>query len=295
MWLSDTSVKRPVFATVLSMLLVAVGALSFRDLTVRENPDTVSPTVQVQVGYPGANAEVIETRITQVLEAELSGIEGVKNIRSQSRDGQASLTVEFYLDRNLDEAANDVRDRVSRVSRRLPDDADQVSVQKADADSQPVMWLTLASSDGMSLMDLTDYMERYLLDRFATIPGVSQINIFGSGGPSMRVWIDRQALTARNLTVTDIETALTRENVELPAGKLESRDLDFQVRIARNYQTADNFRNLVIAQGADGHLVRLGRGRKRRDRVPRDESYLPHQRRADDGLRNHQGVDGEHG
>jgi multidrug efflux pump len=257
MWLSDTSVKRPVFATVLSMLLIAIGALSFRDLTVRENPDTVSPTVQVQVGYPGANAEVIETRITQVLEAELSGIEGVKNIRSQSRDGQASVTVEFYLDRNLDEAANDVRDRVSRVSRRLPDDADQVSVQKADADSQPVMWLTLASDD-MSLMDLTDYMERYLLDRFATIPGVSQINIFGAGGPSMRVWIDRQALTARNLTVTDIETALTRENVELPAGRLESRDLDFQVRIARNFQTADNFRNLVIAQGEDGHLVRLG-------------------------------------
>jgi multidrug efflux pump len=257
MWLSDTSVKRPVFATVLSMLLVAIGAMSFRDLTVREQPDTVAPTVQVQVGYPGASAEVIETRITQVLEAELSGIEGVKNIRSQSRDGQSSLTVEFYLDRNLDEAANDVRDRVSRVSRRLPEDADQVSVQKADADTQPIMWLTLASTD-MGLMDLTDYMERYLLDRFATIPGVSQINIFGSGGPSMRVWIDRQALTARNLTVTDIETALTRENVELPAGKIESRDLDFQVRIARNYQTADQFRNLVISQGADGHLVRLG-------------------------------------
>jgi multidrug efflux pump len=257
MWLSDTSVKRPVFATVLSMLLVAIGALSFRDLTVRENPDTVAPTVQVQVGYPGANAEVIETRITQVLEAELSGIEGVKNIRSQSRDGQSSVTVEFYLDRNLDEAANDVRDRVSRVTRRLPDDADQVSVQKADADTQPIMYLTLASND-LSLMELTDYMERYLLDRFATIPGISQINIFGSGGPSMRVWIDRQALTARNLTVTDIETALQRENVELPAGRLESRDLDFQVRIARNFQTADNFRNLVIAQGDDGHLIRLG-------------------------------------
>jgi multidrug efflux pump len=256
MWLSDTSVKRPVFATVLSMLLVAIGAMSFRDLTVRENPDTVAPTVQVQVGYPGANAEVIETRITQLLEAELSGIEGVKNIRSQSRDGQASLTLEFYLNRNLDEAANDVRDRVSRVSRRLPEDADQVSVQKADADTQPIMWLTLAAED-MSLMDLTDYMERYLLDRFATIPGVSQINLFGSGGPSMRVWIDRQALTARNLTVADIETALTRENVELPAGRIESKDLDFQVRIARNYQTADNFRNLVIAQGKDGHLIRL--------------------------------------
>src|SRR4029079_15471441 len=245
MWLSDTSVKRPVFATVLSLMLLAIGALSFRDLTVREYPDTVQPTVQVQVGYPGASAEIIETRITQVLEAERSGIEGVKSIRSQSRDGQSQITVEFYLNRSLDEAANDVRDRVSRVSRRLPDDADNISVQKADADTSPVMWLTLASED-MSMMDMTDYMKRYLLDRFATIPGVSQINIFGSGGPSMRVWIDRQALTAGNVMVTTVETALTRENVELPPGRLESRDLDFQVRIARNFQTADNFRNLVI-------------------------------------------------
>jgi multidrug efflux pump len=257
MWLSDTSVKRPVFATVLSLMLLAIGALSFRDLTVREYPDTVQPTVQVQVGYPGASAEIIETRITQVLEAELSGIEGVKTIRSQSRDGQSSITVEFYMNRKLDEAANDVRDRVSRVSRRLPDDVDNISVQKADADSQPIMWLTL-SSGSMNLMELTDYTQRYLLDRFATIPGVSQINVFGAGGPSMRVWIDRLALAARNLTVTDIETALTRENLELPAGRIVSKDLDFQVRIARNYETADEFRNLVISQGKDGHLVRLG-------------------------------------
>jgi multidrug efflux pump len=257
MWLSDTSVKRPVFATVLSLMLVALGALSFRDLTVREYPDTVAPTVQVQVGYPGASAEIVETRITQVLEAELSGIEGVKTIRSQSRDGNSSLTVEFYMNRNLDEAANDVRDRVSRVSRRLPDDVDNVGVQKADADTQPIMWLTLAS-DSMGLMELTDYTERYLLDRFATIPGVSQINLFGSGGPSMRIWIDRLALAARGLTVADIESALNRENLELPAGRIESKDLDFQDRIARNYETADQFRSLVIAQGQDGHLVRLG-------------------------------------
>jgi len=256
MWLSDTSVKRPVFATVLSLMLLAIGALSFRDLTVREYPDTVQPTVQVQVGYPGASAEIIETRITQVLEAELSGIEGVKSIRSQSRDGQSSITVEFYMNRKLDEAANDVRDRVSRVSRRLPDDVNNISVQKADADSQPIMWLTL-SSDSMGLMELTDYTQRYLLDRFATIPGVSQINVFGAGGPSMRVWIDRLALAARNLTVADIENALTRENLELPAGRIISKDLDFQVRIARNYETADQFRNLVISQGKDGHLVRL--------------------------------------
>jgi multidrug efflux pump len=257
MWLSDISVKRPVFATVLSLMLVALGALSFRDLTVREYPDTVSPTVQVQVGYPGASADIVETRITQVLEGELSGIEGVKSIRSTSRDQRAQLTVEFYINRDLDEAANDVRDRISRVVRRLPEDADAPQVAKADADTQPIMWLTL-TSDSMGMMELTDYMERYLIDRFAVIPGVSQINVFGSGGPSMRIWLDRLALAARNLTVTDIEAALNRENLELPAGRIESRDLDFQVRIARNYQTADEFRNLVIAQGEDGHLVRLG-------------------------------------
>jgi multidrug efflux pump len=256
MWLSDISVKRPVFATVISLTLLAFGALSFRGLTVREYPDVVQPVVQVSTFYPGASADIIETRITQVLEGELSGIEGVKSIRSTSRDQQASLNVEFELDRDLDEAANDVRDRVSRVVDRLPEDVETPSVSKSDSDSQPIMWLTLASN-GMTMMELTDYMQRYVIDRFAVIPGVSQINIFGSGGPSMRVWLDPLAMAARNLTVTDIEEALRRENLELPAGRVESRDRDFQVRIARNYQTADDFRNLVIAQGQDGHLIRL--------------------------------------
>lgn len=257
MWLSDVSVKRPVFATVISLVLVAFGVLSFRDLTVREQPDVVPPVVQVQSSYPGASAEVIESRITQVLEGELAGIEGVKSIRSASRDGSANITVEFQLDRDLDEAANDVRDRVSRVLRRLPDDADPPSVEKADSDAQPVMWLTL-SSDSMNVMELTDYMERYVVDRFGTIPGVSQIRIFGAGGPSMRIWLDRHALAARNLTVVDIENALRAENLELPAGRVESAALNFQVRVARNYQTAEDFRRLVLFEGEDGHLVRLG-------------------------------------
>ena len=257
MWLSDISVRRPVFATVISLVLVAFGVLSFRDLTVREQPDVVPPVVQVQTSYPGASADIVETRITQVLEGELSGIEGVKIIRSTSRDGQANVTVEFELDRDLDEAANDVRDRVSRIVGRLPEDVDPPSVSKSDSDTQPIMWLTL-TSDSMTMMDLTDYMERYVIDRFATIPGVSQINIFGAGGPSMRIWLDRHALAARNLTVTEIENALRSENIELPAGRLESRDLNFQVRIARNYQTAEDFRQLVLFEGEDGHLVRLG-------------------------------------
>ena len=257
MWLSDVSVKRPVFATVISLMLIAFGALSFRDLTVREYPDVVQPVVQVSASYPGAAADIVETRVTQLLEGELSGIEGVKTIRSTSRDGQSSLNVEFELDRDLDEAANDVRDRVSRIAQRLPEDVESLSVEKSDSDSNPIMWLTLTSNE-MGLMELTDYMERYVIDRFAVLPGVSQIRVFGSGGPSMRVWIDPLAMAARNLTVNDIEAAVRRENLELPAGRVESQDRDFQVRMARNYRTADDFRNLVIAQGNDGHLIRLG-------------------------------------
>jgi len=257
MWLSDISVKRPVFATVLSLMLVAFGAMSFRDLTVREYPDVVQPVVQVQASYPGAAADIIETRITQVLEGELNGIEGVRTIRSVSRDENAQVTVEFELYRDIDEAANDVRDRVSRVVRRLPEDVEPPSVSKADSDTQPVMWLTL-TSDRLGMMDLTDYMERYVLDRFEQISGVSQINVFGSGGPSMRVWLDPLKMAARNLTVTDVENALRRENLELPAGVVESESRDFRVRIARNYQSAEDFQNLVLTQGADGHLIRLG-------------------------------------
>ncbi len=257
MWLSDLSVKRPVFATVLCLMLVALGLLSFRELTVREYPDVVPPVVQVQIGYPGASSDIVESRITQIIEGELSGIEGVRLIRSTSRNGASQVTVEFNLDRDLDEATNDVRDRVSRVVRRLPDDADPPSVSKSDSDSSPIMYLTL-SSDSMDLMELTDYMNRYILDRFAVLPGVSQIQSFGGGGPSMRIWLDRLALAARGLTVTDVEAALRAENLELPAGRIESQARDFQVRVARSYQTAEQFRRLVIAQGEDGHLIRLG-------------------------------------
>jgi multidrug efflux pump len=238
-------------------MLVALGTLSFRDLTVREYPDIVPPVVSVTTAYAGASASVIETRITQLLEGELSGIEGVKSIVSTSRDERSQVRVEFDLTRNLDEAANDVRDRVSRVSRRLPLDVEPPTVSKADADTRPITWLTLAS-DRMSTMELTDYLDRYIVDRFAVIPGVSQVNMQGAGGPSMRIWLDRLALAARNLTVADVENALRRENLELPAGRLESAQRDFQVRLARNYESADDFRQLVITQGSDGHLIRLG-------------------------------------
>ena len=257
MWLSDISVKRPVFATVLALMLVAFGSLAYRELPVREYPDITPPIISVRASYPGASAEVVENRVTQTLESAISGIEGAKSIASRSSDGMASISVEFDLARNIDEAANDVRDRVSRVMRRLPQEVDPPIVSKQDSDARPVMYINLYG-ETIDPMDLTDFAERYIRDRFANIAGVSEVNINGTGRPSMRIWLDRVALSARKLTVVDIENALRRENVELPAGRIESRDREFQVRVARNYQSAEQFRSLVIAQGTDGHLIRLG-------------------------------------
>lgn len=256
MWLSDISVVRPVFAAVLSLLLLALGILSFRDLPVREYPNINPPTVSIGTTYPGASADVVETRITQTIESQVSGIEGVKNIRSSSRDGRSQITIEFGLDRNMDEAANDVRDRVSRVGRDLPVDADPPEIAKRDADARPIQYLSLNSPilDGM---ELTDYAARYIVDQLAVIPGVANVNLNGSGRFAMRVWLDRLALAARGLTVSDIEAALRRENLELPAGRIDSREREFTVRMARNYRTAKDFQQLVLRRGADGHLIRL--------------------------------------
>ena len=258
MWLSDVSVKRPVFATVISLLLVSLGILSFYELPVREYPDISPAVISVRTNYTGASSDVVETRITQVLEGEISGIAGVKSISSTSRDGQSRINIEFNLDRNIDNAANDVRDRVTSVLNRLPDDVELPRVMKQDSDARPILWMSLLDNTGRSQMDLTDYVDRYIVDRLATVSGVSSVNALGSGRPSMRIWLDRLALAARNLTVTDIESALLRENIELPAGRLDSRDKEFTARIARSYQTANDFRQLVIRKGDDGHLIRLG-------------------------------------
>ncbi len=256
MWLSDVSVKRPVFATVISLLLLAFGVLSFNFLPLREYPDINPPVVSISTSYVGASAEIIETRITQVIEDQISGIEGIKQITSSSRDGRSSVNIEFALDRDIDEAANDVRDRVSRIVGRLPEDVEKPEVAKQDSDARPIMYISL-SSDRMTIMELDDYARRYLEDRFAVIPGVAAVSVNG-GRPAMRIWLDRLALAARNLTVSDIEAALRRENLELPAGRLESSDREFQVRLERSYNTPQDFRNLVLSTAADGTLVRLG-------------------------------------
>ena len=257
MFLSDISVKRPVFATVISLLLVALGVLSFQELSVREYPDISSPVISVSTDYPGASADIVESRVTQQLEGDLSGIAGVKTISSSSSDGRSNIQIEFELGMEMDDAANDVRDRVNRILNRLPEDIETPRVTKEESDASPIMYMSFIS-ETMSLMELTDYAERHIVDRFSVIPGISNINVSGSGRPSMRVWLDRIEMAARGLTVTDITNALRRENIELPAGRLDSVEREFTVRIARNYVTADDFRNLVIQRGTDGHLIRLG-------------------------------------
>ncbi len=256
MWLSDTSVKRPVFATVISLTLVAFGVLSFAVLPLREYPDITPPVVSVSTSYPGAAADVVESRVTTVVEDQISGIEGVKAIRSSSQDGGSYINIEFDLGRDIDAAANDVRDRVSRVNRWLPEDVRPPEVRKQDSDARPVMYINVVSTE-LSRMDMTDYTERFIADRFAVIPGVANASVYGAR-PAMRVWIDRLALAARQLTVSDIEAALRRENLELPAGRIETIDRELTVRLARGFETAEDFRALVIRRGEDGHLVRLG-------------------------------------
>ena len=258
MLLSDVSVRRPVFAAVLSLLLIAFGLVSFERLPLREYPDIDSPVVSIEVAYRGASASVIETRITKLIEDRIAGVEGIRFIESISEDGRSRVTIEFEVDRDIDAAANDVRDRVAGILDDLPDEADPPEIQKVDSNEDVIMWLNL-ESDRMSVPELTDYANRYLVDRFSVLSGVARVRIGGEQIYAMRVWLDRQALAARNLTVTEVEDALRAENIELPAGSIDSGNRQLTVRVQRAFSTPESFARLVLARGADdGYLIRLG-------------------------------------
>lgn len=257
MILSDISVKRPVFATVLSLMLIAFGFMSFRELPLREYPDTSPPVVSISTSYPGASAEIVETQITEIIEDQINGIDGIEAINSSSNDGSSRVSVEFRVGTDIEVAANDIRDKISRVARSLPEDVDLPQISKADSDARPIQYFNLVSSQ-MSYLELNDFANRYIVDQFAVLDGVSNVNVSGNGGFAMRVWLDRVALAARGLTVTDVENALRRENIELPAGRIDSSDLEFAVRVERIFQTADDFSRLVISRGANNYLVTLG-------------------------------------
>jgi len=255
MILSDTSVTRPVFASVLSLLLIVFGIMSFSKLALREYPDIDPPVVSVTTSYQGASANIVETRITEVIEDRISGVEGIKFISSSSKDGESRIDIEFNIDRDIEAATNDIRDRVSGVVDDLPEEAEPPDIQKADSSDDVVLWLNL-TSDEMNTIELTDYASRYLEDRFSILPGVARVRIGGGLEYAMRVWLDRNKMAARGLTVTDIESALRSENVELPAGSIESVETQFTARIQRAYKTPEDFEKLVIAQ-RDNYLVRL--------------------------------------
>jgi len=255
--LSDLSVKRPVFATVINLLLVTFGLVAFLFLPLREYPDIDPPVVSINTSYPGASAAIVETKITQLLEDRISGVEGVKSISSNSRVGRSNITIEFNLDRDIDAATNDVRDRISRALNNLPEQADPPEVFKANDDENVIVWFVL-QSDNMTTLQLTDYAQRYIVDRFAVVDGVARVRLGGGRTYAMKILLNRKAMAARNITVSDITTTLRAENVELPAGKVESIDRDFSIRVERSYKTPQDFASMVISRGSDNQLVRIG-------------------------------------
>ncbi|MBP7722218.1 MAG: efflux RND transporter permease subunit [Alphaproteobacteria bacterium] len=257
MVLSDFSVTRPVFASVISLLLIAFGIVAFTRLPLREYPDIDPPVVTINTSYPGASASIVETRVTELIEDRIAGVEGINFIESSSSDGQSRVTLEFNIDRDIEAAANDVRDRIAGIVGNLPEEADPPEVQKVDASDDVIIWLSLISAS-RTTMELTDYAERYLVDRFSILDGVASVRVGGGQSYAMRVWIDRSQLAARGLTVEDVENALHTENVELPAGSFESIQRQFTVRIDRTFRTEEDFRKLVLARGENGYLVRLG-------------------------------------
>ncbi|MBK8129772.1 MAG: efflux RND transporter permease subunit [bacterium] len=256
MKLSDLSIRRPVFASVMSLSIVLFGVIAFLRLPVREYPDIDPPVVSVVTLYRGASASVVETEITDILEEQFATLSGVKTLKSASREEGSVITIEFELSREVEEAANDVRERVARSRGLLPRDVEDPVVEKIDANAQPIVWLGL-SSDVHDGLQLTEAADRILKDRLQRLPGVGSIIIGGERRYAMRVWLDPQRLAARGLTPSDVEAAIARENAEIPGGRIEGSEREFSVRTRGEVNTPEQFAALIVAQNQDG-AVRLG-------------------------------------
>lgn len=253
--LSSISIQRPVLSTVFSIVILLFGFIGLTFLGVREYPSVDPPIITVTTSYPGANAEIIETQITEPLEESVNGISGIRSMTSVSRDGRSTITVEFNLSLDLEVAANDVRDKVSQAVRNIPPDADPPVVSKADADASPIIFLNI-QSDQRSLLELTDYAENVFKERLQTIDGVSTIQIWGQKKYSMRIWLDADKLSAYQLTPLDVRDALNRENIELPSGVVEGDQMELTVRTEGRLTTPEEFNQLTIREEA-GSTVRL--------------------------------------
>lgn len=255
MILSDISIRRPVLATVMSLLIMLIGLIAFDRLPVREYPNIDAPVVSVRTVYPGASAEVMESQITKTLEDSLSGIEGIRTIKSVSREEVSQITVEFVQSRDPEAAANDARDRVARVRGQLPTEAEDPVVAKIEADAQAIIWMAF-SSDRQSPLEITDYADRVVADQLKTLPGVASVIIGGERRYAMRVWLDPDRMAALGVTVQDVETALRSQNTELPSGRIESQTREFSVLAETDLKTPAEFERIII-RDSGGTLIRL--------------------------------------
>lgn len=255
MSLSTTSIKRPVLATVVNLIIIIVGAIGFTYLGVRDYPSVDNPIITVSATFPGASADVIETQVTEPLEAAVNGIPGIRSISSTSRDGRSNIRVEFNLDVDLETAANDVRDKVSGAQSRLPRDMDPPVVTKADADANPIYSVTLRS-DSIPLIELSRYADINIKERLQTIPGVSQVDMWGLKRYSVRLKMDPDLLAAYRVTAIDVQKAVTSSNVELPSGRIEGDNTELTVRAMGRLLTVDDFNDLIISQ-TEGRVVRF--------------------------------------
>jgi multidrug efflux pump len=249
-------VRRPVFATVMSLIVVLIGIVSYSRLTVREYPNIDEPIVSVSTDYLGASAAIIETQVTQVLESSIAGIEGILTITSSSEPEKSKITVRFRLGTDPDVAASDVRDRVARVRARLPIEIEEPVIAKVEADAQAIVYIAF-TSDQHTPIEISDYADRYVRDRLQNIPGVAEVRIFGERRYAMRIWLDRARLAAYDLTVADVESALRQQNVEVPSGRIESVDREFTVLSRTGLVTPAQFERIVVKDAA-GFPVRLG-------------------------------------
>ncbi|MGB4015766.1 efflux RND transporter permease subunit [Petrimonas mucosa] len=256
MTLSELSINRPVLATVMMLVIIIFGVIGYNSLAVREYPNVDNPIITVSVTYPGANAEVIENQITEPLEQNINGIPGIRSLMSQSSQGSARITVEFELSVDMETAANDVRDKVSRAQRYLPRDADPPTVAKADADADPIMQVTV-ESPVRSLLQLSEIAELTVKERLQTISNVSAVEIWGENRYSMRLWLDPVRMASYNITPMDVKNALDRENIELPAGSIEGDHIEQSIRTMGLMQTPEEFNNMVIIED-NYRIVRFG-------------------------------------
>ncbi|HMT54002.1 MAG TPA: efflux RND transporter permease subunit [Saprospiraceae bacterium] len=255
MSLSEISIKRPVLATVMSIVIVLFGIIGFFYLGIRDYPSVDPPVITVSTTYTGANSDVIISQITEPLEESINGIDGIKVITSNSSDGRSTITVEFDLDVDLETAANDVRDRVSRAQRNLPVDANPPIVSKSDATAQPILSLTV-QSDQRTLLELSEIGNNLFKERFQTIPGVSSVNIWGEKRYSMKLVMDPSRMAAHGITPVDVRNALSNANVELPSGRLEGKDTELTIRTVGRIETVDEFNNLIIREN-NGSVIRF--------------------------------------